>query len=323
MALSGIVPVTLVVVFVQLHLASSLTGFADVKAAAAAPSVLGNFTQRLLIYTGVMTGYVLACAAITAWFAMRIRTSRLEPSRRRELCRFAIIYWIVVVATLIVLARFDLHIYAVTYDRVADLFLMAHPAVAAAMTGDLGVSWMSRQGVAAVLPTAVGMSTVVAGAVAATVCLEEFEHDLAVADRDKSADPALVTATLGRLTEGVKALGVVLVGSTVTASLFFHLPETLYGGDVAKSVNAYAATMSVFWGANFTLTLLAVYVPPYLGVRRLAVRHEVVFPNPGAEDSASWLAPLWRRMDVILPLLGPLAAGPAANLLQSLLASGG
>lgn len=317
MALSGIVPVTLMIVIVQIHLAAPLTNFADVEASSAAPSILADFTQRMLVYTGVVTGYVLICGAITVWFAMRIRTSRLGPARRRELSWFAVIYWIAVVVTLLVLTRFDLHVYEVTYDTVADLFLLAHPVVAAAMTGDFGASWLSRQGIAAVLPT------VVAGAVAATVSLEELEQDLAAPDRDPSADAGRITATLGELTEGVKGLGVVLVSSTVTASLFFHLPETLYGGDVAKSVNAYAATMSVFWGANFTLTLLAIYVPPYLRVRRLAARYEVALPAVDAGGNTSWLAPLWRRLDVILPLLGPLAAGPMANLLQGLLAGNG
>lgn len=127
------------------------------------------------------------------------------------------------------------------------------------------------------------------------------------------------------LQRGFYVLSAVLVTSTVTVSLFFHLPVELAVDDgVKQAINAYAGGLTVFWGTIFTLTLLATFAPSALALVRIAQRHEGMVKSRA--EFRGWLrdqiyisAP--KQLRTVAALLAPLIVGPLGNLLEK--AAGG
>ena len=75
-----------------------------------------------------------------------------------------------------------------------------------------------------------------------------------------------------RLVHSLMAMSLLLVGSTLLLTLYFRLPQALYGaGEAAAAGGAeyvdFANVVSVFWGIVMTLALVAVYAPHAVALR--------------------------------------------------------
>ena len=99
-------------------------------------------------------------------------------------------------------------------------------------------------------------------------------HAIAIVHEAKSGQTRPEEAVI-RLLHGFMAMSGLLVASTLLLTLSFRLPAALYGtGEVAEARIAeylgFANVLSVFWGAVFTLTLVAVYAPHALALQSLS-----------------------------------------------------
>lgn len=126
-------------------------------------------------------------------------------------------------------------------------------------------------------------------------------------------------------------LSAALVTSTFTASLFFQFPANLAAADeqmlktAVTALSEYAYALTVFWGAVYSLTLVATFAPAAIVLRSEIRRHGQRSESP--DEFSQWLAEKalvspskWFRNIVVM--LAPLLFSAVGSLLK-LLPSGG
>ncbi|CAN0400017.1 unnamed protein product, partial [Ectocarpus sp. 13 AM-2016] len=102
---------------------------------------------------------------------------------------------------------------------------------------------------------------------------------------DEAAWRAAIDRRIKALQRSVYLLSAVLVSSTITITLFAHLPTGLLVDSrelaLASAVSKYASGLSTFWGALFSITLMATFAAPAL--RLLGAAYGAA---QGTEDSS-------------------------------------
>ena len=131
------------------------------------------------------------------------------------------------------------------------------------------------------------------------------------------------TARVKLLLHCFYVLSGVLVTSTLTALLFFHLPVTALSAipgtnGLSADAASFASALGTFWGAIYSLTLFAVFVGPaakiYVHVRTVLVGDE------HGKSVADWLREhglalsLAEGIKNVLVLVAPLLVGPVGDL---------
>ena len=121
-------------------------------------------------------------------------------------------------------------------------------------------------------------------------------------------------AHLGLVDLTFQTTAFVLVTSTITLMLFYHLPLTVVADGTARElIRGFAQGMALFWGIVFTLTLLFIFGPSNLMLRK-ALEHEPVIQ----EDLRGRIERRSTRYQVtrILTILAPLLVGSSASILD-------
>ncbi len=134
---------------------------------------------------------------------------------------------------------------------------------------------------------------------------------------------AALDARVQALQKAVYLLSAVLVSSTVTITLFAHLPVGLLpggSGSLAAAVSTYATGLSTFWGALFSITLVATFAMPALSLLGAAYGRESQARD--SDDLRDWLQAhvfqsIRRQFATVFSLLAPLLVGPLSSLLSS------
>jgi len=140
---------------------------------------------------------------------------------------------------------------------------------------------------------------------------------------DEAAWRAALDARVQALQKAVYLLSAVLVSSTVTITLFAHLPVGLLPagtGSLAAAVSKYATGLSTFWGALFSITLVATFAMPALHLLGRAYGRETAARD--SDELRDWLQEhvfqsIKRQLATVLSLLAPLLVGPLSSLLSS------
>jgi len=140
-------------------------------------------------------------------------------------------------------------------------------------------------------------------------------------------DPAwrdAIALRIKALQRSVYLLSAVLVSSTITITLFAHLPIGLVADSkelaLATALSKYATGLSTFWGALFSITLIASFAVPALRLLGAAYGAEKAVGAGG--ELQRWLhehvfQSLRRQLATVLSLLAPLLVGPLSSLLSS------
>jgi hypothetical protein len=146
----------------------------------------------------------------------------------------------------------------------------------------------------------------------------------AAAEMSEAAWREALDRRIKALQRSVYLLSTVLVSSTVTITLFAHLPSSLLLDTrdlaLAGAVSKYTTGLSTFWGALFSITLIATFAAP-----ALKLLGEAYGAERQAEDTADlqrWLQEhvfqsLKRQLATVFSLLAPLLVGPLSSLLSS------
>ena len=212
--------------------------------------------------------------------------------------------------------------------------------------------------IAAFFPTALGIASVALTAAAATSQLAQvFRRSFQTAEEEE-AQLCLVHSRIKRC---AYLLSLVLVTSTVSAALFFQMPSKLYlseeasgcctaamtsaahvadataeatarDADIArkrveltrKRVEAFGAELTTFWGAVYTLTLMAaVGVPLLLVQKHLRDFLEQLKPPERAEETRRRLAETGvlagggEQAKTLIAFVAPLVSAPVMSFLQA------
>jgi hypothetical protein len=175
------------------------------------------------------------------------------------------------------------------------------------------------------LPTFSGMGATAVAAAFAYAMTCASSDPAAGDDRTSPAWREAIEQRVRNLQHGVYLLSAVLVSSTITITQFAHLPVGLLlnkDGDLGLAAAAakYAAGLSTFWGALFSLTLIATFAVPALRVWEEAYGGGRA--TSGGVDLERWLdenvfQSIKRQIGTVLSLLAPLLAGPLSSLLSS------
>lgn len=171
------------------------------------------------------------------------------------------------------------------------------------------------------IPTFSGMGAV---AIAASFAYANAAGLPSSHDRDDPAWRETFDRRVKALQRSIYLLSAVLVSSTVTITLFAHLPTGLVADSkelaLATAVSKYATGLSTFWGALFSITLIASFAVPAL--RLLAAAYHTEGAGPDSAELRRWLhehvfQSLRRQLATVLSLLAPLLVGPLSSLFSS------
>lgn len=211
--------------------------------------------------------------------------------------------------------------------------LSYHAFVDAFRTMGAGASFVGQEGtltplvLAMLVPSCAGVAAVAFMAAAAYSQLRRFPPAIG---ETGEARTTYVTRIYERLGRCLYILGIVLVTSTVSASLFFHLAagfgveaKTPEAGLIAR-LAGYASELSIFWGCIYTLTLgAAVGLPLLLFQQRIGSRLEELSEDDEAAEECRRLGESGilsgggDQLKFLATFLAPLAAGPIANFAQA------
>jgi len=272
-----------------------------------------QFARGMIMMSALTVGYVALCLALLAYYCNGVAASALPANRKRRVAVAGIAIWVLFHAVLAGLSVFDVQLYSIAYHSISQVYQQAGGPVAAAMTGDAGLLGVPRHLISILFPVAFGAAAVCAGSCHAAVIVEGARRG-GQSDRTEAAGNAL-----DRLVHGLIAMSALLVGSTLLLTLYFRLPQTLYGaGEAASTVGAefldFANVASMFWGVVMTLTLVAVYAPHAMALRSLAPVSLDQLLRKGEEGSAAYVG-LVKRAEVLVSALAPLLAALSTQLL--------
>ena len=174
------------------------------------------------------------------------------------------------------------------------------------------------------IPTFAGMATVAfASAFAYSTACDLQQRD-AESDRNSPEWRESLEQRIKTLQRSVYLLSAVLVSSTITITVFAHLPVGLLkSGDeiaLAASVSKFATGLSTFWGALFSITLVATFAAPALRLLNEAYGRRTVLRD--SPEFRLWLhehvfQSIKRQLGTVLSLMAPLLVGPVSSLLSS------
>ena len=272
-----------------------------------------RFARGMIMMSALTICYVALCMALLAYYCNGVAASALPARRRRRVAVAGIAAWVGFHAVLAGLSVFDLQMYSIAYDLIIRVYQEAGGPVASAMTGDVGLPGVSRHLLSILFPVAFGVAAVCAGCCHAAAIVEGARGE------DQRERGRAAREAADRLFHGLVAMSALLVASTLLLTLYFRLPQTLYGaGEAASTVGAefldFANVASMFWGVVMTLTLVAVYAPHAMALRSLAPVPLDQLLRKGDEGSATYLG-LVKKAEVFASALAPLLAALTTQLL--------
>ena len=138
-------------------------------------------------------------------------------------------------------------------------------------------------------------------------------------------DVHYVATRMRHLREVLNAGSALLVTGILHMDAWLRWPASLVSDrDVQEPILGVALAITLFWGATFTLMLIATYAPAttYLGVQaRKLLEDDVVFrtthnPEQWLKDNGLFIT-LGEQLPQIGVMLAPLLAGPLGSLLMA------
>lgn len=305
------------------------------------------FLPGAMTYAGITTIHFFACAAAIV-FAGLILAS---VSRRLPLTLVGLGLALSVAVTMLVLAKLcrdGIAAYRLTYFAFEDLYRGTGVATAL-LQPQFGLTTL---GLAVYVPTVLG---VVAVALTAAAAAGQVRQVYESGDLDEKGQEVLLCRAHARIKRCAYVLSFVLVTSTVAAALFFQLPsklalsnETLaccldasgraldpdtpgFNPDLARRlaaararVDGFAAELTMFWAAIYTLTLLAAVGVPLLLVRQKVYHFLEALKPPGRAvavrqrlTEAGAISSGGDQIRVLLAFVAPLVSAPVTTFLQA------
>ncbi|AGA89398.1 hypothetical protein Thimo_0546 [Thioflavicoccus mobilis 8321] len=266
----------------------------------------------LLTYGAAFFIQVATCAVVLQlhWSSIRTQT----PETGTACIRLLLLILAVGAGVATVVRVTDAAAYALTYDLTRGLLLSVDGLPESFAAGNYFLG-QSRMFFSAAMPFLIGVLVVAFGAAAGAA--ESTPTDTAAPEWERCFGERFE-----RLQNAFRGSSLVLVTSAVSLMLFLQLPAPSMSESYGEAVSRFALALTVYWGVVMTLTLLALFLPPYLAMRREAIRrHEIAGTN---QDLEKWLderqhRPMRRHLANLATLLAPILVGPVGSLAQSIM----
>ena len=209
----------------------------------------------MLIYSIVTYFHLFICLGSIVYCWVRIREVRHFPKKpvTTAVCLMALL----VVGALIGLSDLNLAAYELTFFNLSALLCHSSELNNLCEPYLWGVSKLALLVCA---PTILGIVAVLSASGVAVLMVRDIPED------DETIWRQLFSQRVHNLQECFYVLSAVLVTSTLSAAIFFHLPIELIEQDHAarEALGSYAKGLSIFWGGVYTLTLMAIFLAPAL-----------------------------------------------------------
>ena len=307
------------------------------------------FLPGAVTYAAITTIHLFACggAIVFAGLILASVPRRLPLAMAGVALAFLVAMLMLAAAT----AEGDIAAYRLTYFAFEELYRGTGVGTALLAPG----SGLTTLGLAVYVPAVLGVLAVALTAAAAAGLVGQV-YD--ASDPDEKEQEALLCHAHGRIKRCAYVLSFVLVTSTVAAALFFQLPAKLalsdatlaccldasgrvldpatpgFDADTARRlatararVEGFAAELTMFWGAIYTLTLLAAVGLPLLLVRRKVYDFLDALKPPGRAAAARQrmleagaVSGGGEQIKVLLAFVAPLVSAPVTSFLQAAVA---
>jgi hypothetical protein len=275
----------------------------------------------MLSYHALAAFHSLLCLGVVTTFALWIL--RLPGARRQGALIFLAVMLVLIVALGLYLkaAANDVILVQLGYKAVCQMLDAAALPTTLVPAGECFSAGISHLTWLAWVPTFSGIGATAFAAAFAYGSVRGLPPRRS-ADNETEWRAGL-DARVQALQKAVYLLSAVLVSSTVTITLFAHLPVGLLPGgtgSLAAAVAKYATGLSTFWGALFSITLVATFAMPALRLLGRAYGRETVARD--SDELSAWLQEhvfqsLKRQLATVFSLLAPLLVGPLSSLLSS------
>lgn len=257
-----------------------------------------RFFNAVIVFAAVGLFQVLGCFAVAVFAAVRLRDMPLKAQRTSLLVFLASVSIVIAIS---VAARQDGFIGALNIAyRSTCAVIVDSGVVFPILPGNCREAGVSHFAWLGLLPYLAGI--LAAASTSALVSTASFQKDL--------------QAWAEMIEQSFRATAFVLVASTLTMMLFYHLPLAVISDDSAgELIKGFAQGMTLFWGIVFSLTLLAVFGPAQLMLSRAVATDRVVAPELREQilDRSTH-----RQATRILTALAPLLVGSSATVLEML-----
>jgi hypothetical protein len=317
--LPQIVPLALAVLILQFFGFGAISGNLTAFTAPNEPQAfkLLQHYGDIILLGAAASCHICICTIATWRFVAYTHASRI--SGRRMLFFFGIAIFVAVMGAMIVLPVEELAVFQLTYFAIRDL--IAGGLKSSPLLPDIAFK-ASALSISAWVLTGFGVAAVVTATMAAGVAARPLPQT----GTESEAWKEQFSQRVKLLQSDLYVLSLVLVSSTINASLYFHLPVTLYSKKLQPPVAAYLDDLTLFWATIYTLTLIASIIPAYFHLRAQAksyARANLDIDHPG--EIRIWLSSLTANNAIsgqimnVAVLLAPLFAGPLGNMLQGFL----
>lgn len=268
---------------------------------------ISDYFPGLITFTAAAMAQMSLClGALLIFLRMFIRTCGIG---RGPYVTFALIYGAVVLVLLALMPGWSGVAGELTFGTGARIF---------AESGTLwvhGGAGVSRLFLGYYLPSAFGVVATIAGATTMAALVRSARL---APEQDR---PAIQERTRTYLRSVLYLLSLILVLSTLAASLYFHLPRVVLDGAERTVLLSFASEISLFWGAVYSMTLAAAVVPPFMLYR------EAILPNTfgkhpggtGLSEADSLPRQFAQRFELMVTIMAPVVTGPLATLVQGAL----
>ncbi len=265
-----------------------------------------TFFNGFFTYLSVGLFHVFGC--LTVIFYMGLRVLRMAPAtRNRTLIVFGLSLAILVGVNF--LARMDALIggLSLAYRNVCDVLVNAQvagqimPEYGCKSRGISKFAWLAAVPYLFGLLAAASASAVVSGL---------------VSDRDGN-----LAERIAGVTRAFHATAFVLVTSVLALVLFYKLPLLIIADESAAGlVTDYAQGITMYWGALFTVTLLAIFGPANVILNQQAIQAQLASPEEVSIDGPKFfMDPNTRAMlSKVLTTLSPLLIGSAGPFFETI-----
>lgn len=323
--LPQVVPLALAVIILQFFGLGYATEHLNVITSTSDPGVfitLEHFGD-IMLFAGAAVCHLCICT-VAIWRFVTYTVGHKSQAHSKLLLCSALIF-VAVIGAMIILPGKGLAVFQLTYFIVRDLITSGLASSPLLPELAFGASALS---LSAWVLSGFGVAAVVTATMAASIAARPlpFKSTEGLCKEAPEAWKGEFSQRLKLLQGDLYILSLVLVSSSISASLYFHIPVTLYAEELQPSITAYLDDLTLFWAAIYTLTLIASIIPAYLYLRSQAksyARSKLKIEQPG--EIRIWLSSLSESIPIneqimnFAVLLAPLFAGPLGNMLQGVL----
>lgn len=274
----------------------------------------GHLGDRLT-YAAAATLQAIACVVVITLQLLEIARRGTAVRRGGMMVFFVFLGFSLVIAGWLRLT--EAAPYCLTFDLVREI-MMAGSGLPLEFAREGFLLGQSRAFWAAIIPFALGALTVGSAAshaatLSAPDLIEGEEWEECFARRTR------------KLQNSFRASSFVLVTSAITLMLFLELPVGLADESTGKGLARFAVGLTMLWGSIMTLTLVAVFLPAFLVMRREAFQHHQQHDQEKPfrdwlEERASFQVK--QQLANATTMLAPILVGPVGGLLQSTFGGG-